>query len=179
MAVPLASNPNTSTLVAKQYIERLSNDLRKDQPILKVMKSTFTTNRKQIFSIRRLPPGVSPSNTFPSASTLMVSRAFGKPCLSQSYCVSKSLSHIAVLLWKYSYFDDVCDTLTEAYGSVGRTAYARVNAVANIDFSALQLLPLDWDITEPTAEEEAAIQDNKTTMLDACLVHYNMNLESV
>ena len=143
------------------------------------MKIEMKARKKEIFRIKRLPLGITAAKTWPSRSDLVISRAFGKPNLAQSYSVPKSLSHIAVLLWKYSFFDDTNETLAEAYGSVGEVAYKRIKAVADIDFSALQLLPLDWDIKEGSAEEEDRIQDNKSTMLDACLVHYNMDLEMV
>ena len=43
----------------------------------------------------------------------------------------------------------------------------------------MQLLPLDWDLKEETEEEEEMVRQNKQLLMDACLLHYNMDLESV
>ena len=86
---------------------------------------------------------------------------------------------IAVLLWKYAFVTEVCTTLVKAFGKVGEVVYNKVHSLCNINFSALQLLPLDWDIKEDSPDAEKAVQQNKIVMQDACLLHYDMDTEAV
>jgi len=46
-----------------------------------------------------------------------------------------------------------------------------------IDFSALKLIPLDFDNETDTSSEE--IRNQKRILRDACLIHYNMDLSAV
>ena len=143
------------------------------------MKTFFQHHRQEVFKVKELPAGVSPKAMFPSKAELLHRRAFGKHVLCQSYTVEKSFSQIAVLLWKYAFVTEVCTTLVEAFGKVGEVVYNKVHSLRNIDFSALQLLPLDWDIKENSPETEKQIQENKIVMHDVCLLHYDMDTEAV
>ena len=90
-----------------------------------------------------------------------------------------SFFRFAVLLWTYSFLAEVCTTLVEAFGKVGEVVYTKVTTLRDVDFSALQLLPLDWDIKEKSPTAENAVQRNKLVLQDACLLHYNLDPEAV
>ena len=105
---------------------------------------------------------------------------FDKDCLSRSYSVEKSIWHLSVRLWKYEYLEESdADNLAEAFGEVGTIVKKKVEDYKRYDFSALQIIPLDWNIEDDDPEMEKRIQKQKTILQDACLIHYNMNLEAV
>ena len=83
-------------------------------------------------------------------------------------------------IWKNKYLDETSATaLAEAFGKVGHLMKAKIIRLAWVDFLALQILPLGWDIQEDNNAQEKIIQRQKTTLQDACLLHYDMNLEAV
>ena len=161
MKIPLAAKPTTLKAVAAKFVHTLSLDLRKDQSALSNMKTFFQHHRQEIFKVKELPAGVSPKATFPSKSELLHRRAFGKHVSCQSYTVEKSFLQIAVLLWKYPFITEVCTTLVEAFSKVDEVVYNKIHSLRNVDFSALQLLQLDWDIKEESSDAEKAVQQNK------------------
>ena len=129
--------------------------------------------------MKTVPAGILQKAMFPSKSNDLNRRAFGKYVSCQSYNVEKLFLQIAVLLWKYSFITKVCTTLLEVSGKVSEVVYNKVHSLRNIDFSTLQLLPLDWDIKEDSPDAEKAVQQNKIVMQDACLLHYDMDTEAV
>ena len=59
----------------------------------------------------------------------------------------------------------------------GRFLLDQLAALKNVDFTALQIEPLDWDA--PSGESSDLITANKQTLREACLLHYNLNLAVV
>ena len=177
LRIPIATHATTDNSISAAYIRQLSTNMREDTVPLASMKAHLTTHRKDIFAVKQLPPGVRPEDTYPSRSKLIAKRAFGKHNLARSYTVPTSLSHITILLWKYNYFPTITAALRDAHGPIGQLAFNNFQRSRNIDFSALQILPLDWDITEATEQDEQAVLANKTILQDACLIHYNLDLE--
>ena len=53
-----------------------------------------------------------------------------------------------------------------------------LNKLQRIKFSAFQLLLFDYDIFDST-ELQSKINDSKKEMRDTCLLHYNMDLNTV
>ena len=143
------------------------------------MKCKLIEHQREIFLAKKLPKDVSPAWTYPTKAELSTRCAFGKPNLARSYFVHLSLCHITVLLWKQNYCLDVTETLLEAHGQEGSALYASINNLPDVDFLPLQLLPFDWDIKDPDDKEEKRIMANKHLMLDACLLHYDLNLKAV
>ena len=154
--------------------------MREDQPALQEMKMLVKEHRREIFAVKELPEGIKPEDTYASATKLATRRAFSKDCISRSYSVEKSIWHLSVRLWKYEYLEESdADNLAEAFGEVGTIVKKKVEDYKRYDFSALQILPLDWDIEDDDPEIEKRIQKQKTILQDACLIHYDMNLEAV
>ena len=180
LSIPLAKKCNTSIKSANAYVEKLSSCMREDQPALQEMKMLVKEHRREIFAVKKLPEGIKPEDTYASATKLATRRAFGKDCISRSYSVEKSLWHLSVRIWKNGYLDENdANNLAEVFGEVGEIVKKKVKNYKKIDFSALQILPLDWDIEDEDPEMEKRIQRQKTILQDACLIHYDMNLEAV
>ena len=180
MKVPIAVHPVTPTKEAVQYVKKLSTDMRDDHLTLSAIKKKMKQNRKKLFEVNDLPKGVVPELTYPMAKDLARRRAYGKQSLSKTYCVCPDLKHICVKVWKSGFADTTeCGMLASALGQSGKTMWNKVKRHKRTDFSALQILPLDWDITENNEEEEKRINDNIKHLHDACLIFYDMDLEAV
>ena len=179
MSIKLEPEPNTEPNLVVSRLKAYSANMRDDQRTLEQLKTKVAENRKELFKPKLIPHDTDPEWTYPSRSELETRRAFGKKNLAKSYRVSPSLSQIAVFIWKYNYDPEVSEELAIAHGAVGLKARKCVEKLKRIDFSPLQLLPLDWDLKEETEEEEEKVQQNKQLLMDACLLHYNMDLESV
>ena len=177
-AVRAASIANTPPSIARKMVEKLSRGMRSDHTMLNSIKKTLVKDRKEIFAVKQLPKGISPEKTYPSPTNLLKRRAFGKPMLSKSYCVTPSLWHVAIIIWK-----NVCPLvsleLAIALGRQGTAMLKRMRELKRVDFSALQIIPLDWNYEEDNEADALLIRRNKRTLHDACLLHYSMDTEAV
>ena len=79
--------------------------------------------------------------------------------------------NIAVILWKSGLLDSADSiNLAKALPN-GQATFASLNKLQRTNFSALQLLPFDYDIYN-SPEVESTINDLKKELRDACLLHY-------
>ena len=87
---------------------------------------------------------------------------------------------IAVIVCKSGYLrkdDNKSIALTKAL-LCGETTLSMISNLAQVDFSALKLLPLNPDIYDDP-EKEKMIIANKKVMRNACLLHSDMDLSAV
>ena len=131
-------------------------------------------NPTKIFKVKKLPKDKDPKKVYPKSSELLRQKAFGKNNLFKSFNVIPNFANISVILWKGPWLNTdqesrVADSLPE-----GRKTLKKVQDYKDIDFTALQLLPLDHD-----DENFEATRKSKKILRDACLIHFDMNLDLV
>ena len=134
--VRIAMVPNTPPSIAKLHVQKLSVGMRSDHTMLSAIKKKLVKDRKEIFAIRPLPKGIKPEHTYPSPVQLQKRRAFGKPNLSRSYCVTPSLWHVIVIVWK-NVCKEVAQNLAIALGKRGIRMLNKMRSLRRVDFSAL------------------------------------------
>jgi hypothetical protein len=176
--VRIARIPNTPPSMAKVHVQKISEGMRSDHTMLAAIKKKLVKDRKEIFAIKPLPKGIKPEHTYPSPVKLQKRRAFGKPNLSRSYCVTPSLWHVIVIVWK-NVCKEVAQNIAIALGKRGVRMLNKMRELRRVDFSALQIIPLDWNHEEEDQAEVKVIRANKRILQDACLIHYNMDTEAV
>ena len=131
-------------------------------------------NPTNIFQVNKLPKDTDPKEFYPTSTQLLRQKAFGKNNLFKSFNVIPNFANIAVILWKGPWLNEehksrIAESLPE-----GRKMMSKVEEYKNIDFKALQLLPLDHD-----DENFEATRESKKILRDACLIHFDMNLDLV
>ena len=177
-AVTFADEPTTSPEKAANLVKNLSNGMREDTMHYRSLRKDLEKDRRHLFKVENLPKNVKPEETYPSRAKLIRCRAFGKPCISKSYSVEKSFRQCCVILWKMM-DDQSCNNLAEALGEEGIAMLKKSRQHRRTDFSALQLLPFDWDIEDDDPAIEKKIMKYKRDLNDACLIHYDMDTEAV
>ena len=81
-------------------------------------------------------------------------------------------------MWKSGLLDSA-DSINLAEALLnGQATFASLNKLRRTDFSALQLLPFDYNIYN-SPEVESTVNALKNELRDACLLHYNMDLSAV
>ena len=140
-------------------LQKLSQDYRDDGTKLHVMKERLLRDRSDVFKVENLPADIAPSTFYPTATELTVSKAFGKPNILKSYTVEASLQQILVFLFKSPWLSarDL-DALASVFRH-GRFLLNRIAALKYVDFTALQIEPLDWNA--PSGALADAITANK------------------
>ena len=132
----------------------------------------------KLFWVANLPPRFDPAQFYPLKAQLHKEQSFGKHNLYKLYSGVPVVSNIAVLLWKSSLLDPVDSINLAAALSDGQATFASLNKLRQTDFSALQLLPFDYNIYN-SLEVESTVNELKKELRDACLLHYNMDLSAV
>lgn len=66
------------------------------------------SNHSNIFKVENLPSDISPTELYPTATELTVSKSFGKPNILKSYTVKASLQQVLVSIFKSPWLLD-CD----------------------------------------------------------------------
>ena len=56
--------------------------MQEDQPALQEIKMIVKEHQGKIFAVQKLPEGIKPEDTYPSATKLATKRAFGNDILS-------------------------------------------------------------------------------------------------
>ena len=131
-----------------------------------------------IFRVTDLPPKLDPEQLFSLKVQLHKDQAFGKNNPYKLYSIKSVVSNIAVILWKSGLLNSV-DSINLAKAlSNGPAIVASLNKLRRTDFSALQLLPLDYNIYD-LSEVESTVNNLKKELRDACLLHYDMDLSAV
>ena len=78
--------------------------------------------------------------------------------------------------------DEICDVInTTSLAKAlpyGEMTLLKLREYQRIDFTALQLLSVDYDTAKYESEEKAIVR-NKKLLRDACLLHYDMDLSAV
>ena len=173
-----ATKPMKDVSKAAKMVQKLSLGSRSDIASLKEIRNTVVNHRRKIFKVEDLPKSVVPTETFPSPSKLIQNRAFGKPSLSCLYSIETSLRHCCVILWKEYLDQKSSDNLASAIGNDGIAMLKKVRRHQRTNFSALQLLPYDWDVEDEDPAMEKRIMRWKQELNDACFIHYNMDTEA-
>ena len=160
--------------------------MRKDAKTYKHVKEQMDKFPEDIFRVSDLPPQVDPNEFYPTATELHQQRAFGKNNCLKSYNVTPNLANIAVILWKSGFLEHKNknekqktseeQTLAQAL-PLGTEVLKKVKKLSRTDFSALQLLPLDFDVETDACSEK--VRKTKRILREAALIHYNMDLIAV
>ncbi len=176
--VPLA-DPNkpkpTKTVIT--YFENLLSQMRKDAKTYKHVKEQMDKFPEDIFRVSDLPPEVDPNKFYPTATELHQQRAFGKNNCLKLYNVTPNLANIAVILWKSGFLEHKNknrkqkaseeQTLAQALPS-GTEVFKKVKKLSRTDFSALQLLPLDFHVEADTCSEK--VRKQKRILRETALI---------
>lgn len=146
-------------------VQSLSLGYRKDQRIIKHVKANVKKRTPEIFAIRKLPDTIIPSDFYPSAAKLQQQKKIGRNNSLKSYCVVSNLSQIAVILWK----NETCnatDTTSLAKALPYREkTLLKLQEYRQIGFTALQLLPVDYDTATSDSEEKAIVRNKKKSFV--------------
>ena len=99
MKISLALLANTPLEIVQKHIITLSHDIWKDQLALADMKTFMKINHNELFQVKQLPLGVSPTETFPSEIKMIYRQALVSTT-QRVFILSKKkkLSQITVLL---------------------------------------------------------------------------------
>ena len=127
------------------------------------------------------PPGwYNPTDFYLSKEELHSQQSFGKNNLLTLYTVLPVLSQIAVSVWKSGYLGKTNDKPTTLAKTLPyrETTLSMLSNLSQVDFSALNLLPFDYDIFD-SSEEEKTIIANKKVMKNAYMLHYDIDLSAV
>ena len=155
-------------------IKKLSTGIRKDAKVFKHMKDKYMNNPTIIFQVKKLLKNTDPKKIYPSSSQLLRQKEFGNNNLFKFFKVIPNFANIAVILWEgfWLYIDQeskMADSLPERKKTVSKVQKYKV-----IDFTALQLLPLDHD-----NENFEVTRESKRILRDVCLIHFDMNLDLI
>ena len=89
--------------------------------------------------------------------------------MGDAFAVTPSLWHIIVVVWKH-----VCSVVAQelaiVMGKRGIKMLLKMQKLRRIDFSALQILPLDWNYQEEVKEETGWIRQQRRILQDTCLM---------
>ena len=106
--------------------------------------------------------------------------AFGKPHLSKAYYVTPLLWHVVIIVWKHECSLLVAQDLAIILRTCGVKMLCKLKKLVRlIDFSVLQVLPLDWNHEEEDEGMVRWIVHPKWIANNACLLHYNMGTTAV
>ena len=117
------------------------------------MKDRVRENTLELYGLRNLPDKHNPMDFYLSKVEHHSQQSFGENNTLKSYNVLSVVSLIAVIMWRSSYLSkDDCES-----APMGETTLSMISNLAQVDFSALKLLPLNHDIYDDPEEEKTII----------------------